>query len=279
MGRSVRAALAAVLLTNPVAVAPAPPDHETARIARPGSAVTVEYLANAGMLLSAGDRAVLIDGLFGEGLPEYPVARPATRDSLERAIGRFGEIDAVLVTHVHRDHFDARAVALHLAANPGAHLVAPGQAVDTLRAGTERLGELLDRVHAVRLRPGETMRLELDGVHVRAVGLVHPPSRNDPVELVGYRVDLGGVRVAHVGDASPNPDDFEALGEVDLLLAPWWSLRGREGAWRMEASGARRVAAFHLSRKSTAKEIREGIVAGAPVEVLDEAKMLPWIAD
>ena len=76
--------------------------------------LTVEYLANEGVLISSGSSSVLIDGLFGDGLPGYATVPPAVRDSLERALGRFGDIDLVLVTHVHRDHFSAPAVAVAL---------------------------------------------------------------------------------------------------------------------------------------------------------------------
>lgn len=233
--------------------------------------VTVEYLANEGVLVSAADRAVLIDGLFGDGLAEYPVVEPAVRDSLERAVGRFGKIDAVLVTHVHRDHFDAPAVARHLAANPDARLVAPAQALDTLRAKTGGSGAPLERIHVLRLEPGETVRLEIDGIEIRAVGLVHPPSRNDPVELVGYRIDIGGVGIAHVGDASPEPDELAPLGDVDLLLAPWWVLTGPRGAERVGAIGARRSAAFHLARGTAAAEVRDRIDEDTVVDVLDRS--------
>ncbi len=245
----------------------------------PPGETRVEYLANEGVLISSGDRKVLIDGLFGEGLPDYPVVEPATRDSLERAIGRFGEIDAVLVTHVHRDHFDAHAVARHLAANPRARLVAPAQAVDTLRAKAGEAGLTGDRIRALRLEPGEAVEVEIGGVGIRAVGLVHPPSRNQPVELVGYRIAVGDLAVAHLGDASPTVAELEPLGRVDLLLAPWWVLTGPAGARRAEAVGARRAAAFHLGLRTTAEDVRGRLSGEMAVEVLDRPGSVPGASD
>ncbi|MDX1661334.1 MAG: MBL fold metallo-hydrolase [Gemmatimonadota bacterium] len=228
----------------------------------------VEYLANEGVLVTAGDRMALIDGLFGDGLPSYPVVEPAVRDSLERAQGRFAEIHAILVTHVHRDHFDARAIARHLEANPEARLVAPSQAVDTLRAEIEHSAAILDRVDAVRLDPGETALLRVGGFEIRAIGLVHPPSRNEPVELVGYRVETNGYAIGHIGDASLTPDELEPFIGVDLLLAPWWVLTGAEGARRLAAVGADRVAAFHLGLETAASEVEERLSEGVDITVL-----------
>jgi L-ascorbate metabolism protein UlaG (beta-lactamase superfamily) len=130
-----------LLLLLVVVAAPCP-----TAAAQPGPAV--EYLANEGVLVTGGDIAVVIDGLFGEGLPEYPVVPPAIRDSLEAALGRFRDIDLVLVTHRHDDHFDPAAVARHMEANPEATLIAPGDAVaafppDRLEAYGERVQPLV----------------------------------------------------------------------------------------------------------------------------------------
>lgn len=221
-----------------------------ADVARPGAAATpsVEFLANEGVILWDGERGVAIDALFGDGLPEYPTVAPATRDSLERSLGRFGGIELVLVTHVHRDHFDAAAVGRHLFANPRARLVAPAQVVDSLTAKVPGAAALQGRIHAMDLPPGATFELDLT---VHALGIAHPPSRNQPVEHATYLVRVGGARVIHLGDSRPGPTDltpFLEHGGPELLLAPWWILEGDEGARLLAVIGANRVAGFHLGR-------------------------------
>lgn len=219
----------------------------------PGGAstgVTVEYLANEGVLLSHGDTRVLIDGLMGDGLPGYPVVAGAIRDSLERGLGRFGEIDLLLVTHVHRDHFGALAVARHLRANPGSVVAGSSQVADSLAL----LADWHDRsrIRILPAAPGSVGLLRTGGVRLEAHGIPHPPSRNQPVEHLVWVVELGGRRILHLGDSSPSPAELRsASGDgVDLLLAPFWVLGGVEGLERIAATRASRVAAFHFGHEA-----------------------------
>lgn len=207
----------------------------------------VEYLANEGVLVTAGDATVVIDGLFGDGLPDYPVVPRATRDSLEGALGRFGDVDLILVTHRHDDHFDAAAVERHLAANGSAILVAPGDAVDALGEEIDLSGRFGDRIRPLKLAPGEGAELDVDGIEVRALGLAHAG-----IGHVGYRVQLPGLSVLHLGDAQPAAADVAPLlaerERPDVALLPFWILTGDGGPAVVETIGAGCVAAFHLER-------------------------------
>lgn len=211
------------------------------------SGPAVEYLANEGVLVTGGDIAVVIDGLFGEGLPEYPVVPAAMRDSLEGGIGRFGDIDLVLVTHRHDDHFDPAAVTRHLDANPETVLVAPGDVVAAFPP--DRLERYGERVQALDLPPGSHVRLDMGGFAVEALGLAHAE-----IGHVGYRIELPGLTVLHLGDSEPAPGDLAAFLEgrpgPGVALVPYWVLIGSGGPAVVEAIGADCTAAFHLERES-----------------------------
>ena len=212
---------------------------------------SVRYLANEGVLLSLPEGTVLIDGLFRDGLPEYPVVEGATRDSLERGLGVFGEIDLVLVTHVHRDHFNALAVERHLIENPHAHLVASRQVADSLRILGSDYARIEARVHPVDATPGRIEELEVAGILVRALGIAHPPSRNQPVEHLAYVVGREG-GVAHLGDmglSSAGVETLEAGKGVAFALVPYWILDGEASVAHIEGQlepGC--VLGFHVAR-------------------------------
>lgn len=242
----------------------------------------VAYLANMGVLLESGGQAVLIDALFGDGLGGYPAVPPAERARLEAGEGRYGEVDLVLVTHVHADHFDPHAVARYLDANPWAVLLAPRQAVDSLVAkAPEAYRRFESRVHGITPPPGEARSLEVNGVPVRALRLVHPPSRNEPVELVGWRVDLGGRRHLHVGDIGADVhglDAFDLPGEeIDVALVPYWLVTGRDGRRLLdERVDAGRLVALHVPRGEVERIRRRVAEAGGEVVVHgDPAEMEP----
>lgn len=143
--------------------------------------VEVTHLANEGFLLRAGDTAVLIDALFGDGIDGYPAVPPEPRRRLEEAKGEFAGVDLVLATHYHGDHFDAEAVARHLTSNPGARFVSTRQAVDELRRVVGFDG-FADRVEGHWPDEGATARVELPGVAVTILNLHHGRSRRPPVQ-------------------------------------------------------------------------------------------------
>lgn len=229
---------------------------------------TIEYLANEGVLLTAGDVSILIDALFGDGLSGYPVVARTTRDALESGRGRFGEVDVVLVTHAHADHFDPSAVRRHLEANRQAVLVAPGDAIDTLGTETGGLQTLGDRLRRLTLAPGETAEIEVAGVTIEALGLAHAG-----IGHAAYRVELAGMTVLHLGDAQPAPEDLAPLltsgKRPDVALIPFWVLTGENSASLVEAIDARCVVAMHLERESSgiARRLAELVPSAA---ILDE---------
>ena len=218
------------------------------------SGPAVEYLANEGVLVTGGDIAVVIDGLFGEGLPEYPVVPAAMRDSLEGGIGRFGDIDLVLVTHRHDDHFDPAAVTRHLDANPETVLVAPGDVVAAFPP--DRLERYGERVQALDLPPGSHVRLDMGGFAVEALGLAHAE-----IGHVGYRIELPGLTVLHLGDSEPAPGDLAAF--LEGRPGPRCGAGSVLGPDRLWRTGGRRSdrGRLHGGLPSRAREWRRGHAA------------------
>lgn len=187
--------------------------------------VEVTYLGNEGFLLAAGETKVLIDALYGDGLAGYAVVPDEPRRQLEAAAGRFAGVDLVLASHYHGDHFDAVAVARHLTNNPGARFVSTHQAVDRLRR-VEGFVDIADRVEGHWPAEGTTAAIEHAGVKVTILNLHHGRGRQPPVQNLGLLLDLGGLRLLHVGDTEVTTGDVSAyaLGDagIDVLFAPGW---------------------------------------------------------
>ena len=57
----------------------------------PASQVTITYLANEGIMVSSGDKAVLVDALFRHGVSGYERHEPAELEKIET----FDEAEAV----------------------------------------------------------------------------------------------------------------------------------------------------------------------------------------
>ncbi len=90
--------------------------------------------------------------------------------------------------------------------------------------GLERLGgaTIVSPWLGLRVRPGD--RVELAGAVVEVVEAYNRPEHGGPHPRglgVGYVLDLGGVRVYHMGDTDLIDEVLEVAGRgVDVLLAP-----------------------------------------------------------
>lgn len=191
--------------------------------------VQVTYLANEGVMLASPRGRVLIDALFGDGLPEYAVVPHPSRDSLERAMGTYGGPALVLSTHAHRDHYDSAAVARYLASNPAGTAIGP--------PGTAPYGDV--------------RATDLGWVRVRPVPVSHGPARR-PIEHTGYLVTLDGITAVHLGDTSGDPKAWPDLGlpeeGVDVALVPYWyALDDARLRSLLEVVRARTVVLLHIS--------------------------------
>jgi L-ascorbate metabolism protein UlaG (beta-lactamase superfamily) len=157
------------------------------------------HLGHSCLLLETDGVRVLIDpGAFTHGFEELT------------------DLDAILVTHAHVDHYDAERLPALLDANDGARLIAePEVAVELNRVGLE----------ASPLHPGEATAI--GGVSVGAVGGLHAVIHDDIPRI-------GNVGVLFTADGEPSffhpGDSYESVPEgVDVLgvplTAPWAALK------------------------------------------------------
>ncbi len=213
-------------------------------IARPVIAVgaKVTYIANEGFLIDASGKKILIDSLFSDTSLDFcHVPDAETLRRLEAAEAPFDDVDIVLVTHEHVDHFAPETVLRHLSANTRALAVGPPQVVSALRAHPNWTREYDSRVRELDLEISEAAPLSFEGIDLEIFRLRHSQyletheetgetrDRHENVENLAYLVDFGGFKIVHVGDAllRDNPEAFERMGlkerEINLLfLQPWY---------------------------------------------------------
>ena len=191
------------------------------------SGLQITYLANAGFLLDDGKHKVLIDALFGDGLRGYPKVPEPTRSRLEAANSPFDDIDLVLVTHHHGDHFDAAAGGGFLVASPSTVLVSTPQVIGRLKRESV-WPQISDQARAVFPDEGTIETLVVNGLDLKVLNLHHGRSRRPQVENLGFLVELGGNRVLHIGDTEVDRNDVAALDlpalDVGIGLLTTWFL-------------------------------------------------------
>ncbi len=192
---------------------------------RTAGACVVTYIANDGFLIDTGKHKVLIDALFG-GMAGDWCDQPG--DSLislmTNGLRPFDNIDLVLVTHYHVDHFNGPMVAAFLENNRKAVLVCPSQVAEALKRA-DSAATFYDRVIALGAATRCDTVIGLPGIGVRAMRFDHstyycadsstgrPCNIHADVENLGYLVRLEGITVFHSGDDSPqNENQYSAYG-------------------------------------------------------------------
>ena len=174
---------------------------------RADAAVRVTFVGHSTVLLELGGVRILTDPFLRRSLG------PLERHGPAPDADELGDIDLVLVSHGHPDHFDRRS----LDALPGRPtLVVPVGLGPTVR-------RWLAHRSVLELRPGERVDLEAGRLTLSAVPARHWITPGAPrADPQGYLLD-GDLSVWFAGDTGR----FEAMrrlsGTVDLALLPVWT--------------------------------------------------------
>ena len=169
----------------------------------------LEFLGHASLLLRSGDVALLFDpllfGVHHQGL--YDLYPPRELD-----VAAMPAIDAVVLSHAHRDHFDLESIARLDRRTP---ILAA--------ADPDLLGCLAG--------------LGFDQVQPLAVGVpftagdatITPTAAADGAIEHGFLIEEGGAAVWNLVDTFPSAATIaevkRRVGAIDLLLAPWQPLQ------------------------------------------------------
>ncbi|UCG52092.1 MAG: MBL fold metallo-hydrolase, partial [Candidatus Latescibacterota bacterium] len=171
--------------------------------------------------VSTDTQKILIDALFDEGFGRYLTPSLLTRRKLTRAKPPFDNVDLILVTHWHGDHFNAKMVADHLKNNPRGVLVAPQQVVEKLKERKD-FAKIGRQVEEVTPATGAVVKKTINNIEMKILGMKHVPypidgvDKHARVQVLGFLVTIGGVTFLHAGDAIYDLDEeFIALSKID----------------------------------------------------------------
>ena len=204
------------------------------------------FIAGSGYIVSQGDFKVAIDGITS-------LETPAATQALMAAAQPPFDVNVILVTHSHSDHFDASLVARNMTANPAAFLVGPADVVGAVRT----LAPTLEPAHLIVAHPGfyAPQTVEAAGLSIDLFSFPLPGPEN-----VGYRFRVGGLVFVDPGDLDFNtaPSDFARTGlsqtgvsqagagseATDVLILPYF-LFNAEYRWVLPSCPARLYVPTH----------------------------------
>ena len=232
-----------------------------ARVPAQGSALTITYVANEGFLITAGGRAVLVDALF-RPLHEGSRARPgdALIAQMTQGAPPFARIDALLVSHDHRDHLDPALVQAFLARHPETTLVSTGAICATVAAA----GGPAARMRRIKIDLGASAVESVAGMSVKAARVKHQGDPGPPLpflptacagtmtENLAWLVTIDGRKILHVGDAltDENVKTYRSLGlpaeRIDVLFLEYFDFSDATAAFVKNELKPRHIVAMHV---------------------------------
>lgn len=173
----------------------------------------IMYVANEGFLIRISNRKILIDALFGKFESDWcDVPAGDVIEKMEKGIEPFDQIDVILVSHAHIDHFNTEIVSKHLESNEAGILIGPRQVVQELKKD-ERYKKFSSRVreitpdHEVRLK-----KIDVKGMEINVWRLKHSPyyieseetrqkhNKHENVQNLGFTIEIEDKRIFHGGD-------------------------------------------------------------------------------
>ncbi len=211
---------------------------------------------HAGLFVEANGRTVLCDpwfngAYFGSWFP-FP-------DNAGLDLERISSPDYLYVSHLHKDHFDARFLAEHV--DKTTTVLLPDFPLDDLRRALEALGfSKFVQTHSGR-------RVELDGLRIAIA--TSTSVADGPIGDSALVVDDGSTRILNQNDCHPRDlGALRALGPYDVHFlqysgAIWYPMVYR---WQADRKSA-------LSRE---KRIRQGQRAMQYIREMNAAHVVPF---
>jgi L-ascorbate metabolism protein UlaG (beta-lactamase superfamily) len=158
--------------------------------------IKIISIANAGVLISDGAHAVLIDGLFTERTHGYSAPDAAILSDMLNQRPPFDHLSAILFTHLHRDHADVDL--FERIADKSIRLIFPRTEGPVMN----RIGTRLNIQNPMMLLDGGSI-LRLPGIAIEAIPTAHYGGETYATQHYSYLLTFGDATIFVSGDADP----------------------------------------------------------------------------
>jgi L-ascorbate metabolism protein UlaG (beta-lactamase superfamily) len=237
------------------------------------SGVIVTYVGNSGFLITTSHKKILIDAVF-RGIDHVYTLPEDIQNGISSAEPPFDDIDLILVSHSHRDHFDSGLVLQYLKNNP-----------DTIFASQTRIASqystLDNQIVYLDPAPGEPVQADIGGIQVEALALSH--GEGQPGNI-GFVITVDDIKVFFSGDFDMSQvsfEEFRAYGlpeqNIDLAFLPHFYFTSDESEQRFikEGIGAKYLLPTHYYFTDPPMD-RTSILKNYPDAILFYKELTSW---
>jgi L-ascorbate metabolism protein UlaG (beta-lactamase superfamily) len=173
----------------------------------------ITYLANCGFLYESDNSKVLIDPFGTEFGNFFYIPSEDTKTKILEGKAPFNNIDLLLITHIHGDHFNTMLTERFLIKYRRAKLICPSQVFQQMKDSCTNFAQIESQICCPNLSINESEKLKINGVSVTALPMQHGTNRSlegvnysdytdyEKTENYGYVIHFDGNNVFHQGDA------------------------------------------------------------------------------
>jgi L-ascorbate metabolism protein UlaG (beta-lactamase superfamily) len=172
---------------------------------------TIIHVQNAGYLIVVGGKKILIDGLF---ILDRNPPSPERLTAMREALPPFDDLDLILITHDHNDHFEPDLVGEHLLHDTQAVVVTTDQTAEYLASWFEDSDQFEERVIGLHLERGGSQTLEVAGIELEIYYFSHG---SPTMPNFGFLFSLGGMTFFHTGDIVVDDVPLEEVRQFGLF--------------------------------------------------------------
>lgn len=188
---------------------------------------SISYIANEGIFIQSENKHILIDAIFDDYYDTYAAPTDEKIRQLNTKEPPYENVDLLLVTHAHLDHFNPKMVSEFLKSHAETELICPKQAIDSIVKSTNDMSSFAPRLNGIDSKT-EWKALFLKDVSVHTAFVRHGGKRNYDVANQIYLINIDGKKILHIGDAEMEPAHFSQLHlskpQIDVALIPYWFL-------------------------------------------------------
>ncbi|MFZ7104547.1 MAG: MBL fold metallo-hydrolase [Peptococcaceae bacterium] len=163
--------------------------------------ITIKYITNAGLLISAGKTKVLIDGIHSQKVPVFSTVPQEILAKMITGEGLFKDIAYLLFTHAHKDHFDPRQTLNYLANNRVKAVCISAEGYSLIENSRTNTGELNTSLIIMKQAYGKT-ELVFPDLKIKYFPIPHEGAEFKEVANYGFIISFGAATFLHLGDGS-----------------------------------------------------------------------------
>ena len=173
----------------------------------------VTYLSNCGFLFETQSLKVLIDPFGTEFGNLFYLPTSETKINIEKGNTPFDNIDLVLITHIHGDHFNPFVAEKFLQNNKNAKMICPPQVFKQIKDSSVNFKQIEKQITSPQISMYDLETIEINNISVTAVRMQHGTDRSlqgidyddytdyEKTENFGYLINFEKKVIFHQGDA------------------------------------------------------------------------------